>query len=78
MKKHLADAFQLRWWNGNGSYYAEEVEEKTFNLMLDEVPADKKIAVLKLCMCTRLGLKEAKRVSRISIKRFKEGLAGCS
>jgi large subunit ribosomal protein L7/L12 len=28
---------------------AEEVEEKTeFNLMLDEVPADKKIAILKV------------------------------
>jgi large subunit ribosomal protein L7/L12 len=41
---------------------AEEVEEKTeFNLMLDEVPADKKIAVLKVVRSlTGLGLKEAK------------------
>jgi ribosomal protein L7/L12 len=26
----------------------EEVEEKKFTIMLDEVPADKKIAILKL------------------------------
>jgi large subunit ribosomal protein L7/L12 len=41
---------------------AEEVEEKTeFNLMLDEVPADKKIAILKVVRSlTGLGLKEAK------------------
>jgi large subunit ribosomal protein L7/L12 len=42
----------------------EEVEEKTeFNLMLDEVPADKKIAVLKVVRSlTGLGLKEAKEM----------------
>jgi large subunit ribosomal protein L7/L12 len=41
---------------------AEEVEEKTaFNLMLDEVPADKKIAVLKVVRSiTGLGLKKQK------------------
>lgn len=41
---------------------AEEVEEKTeFNVMLDEVPADKKIAVLKVVRSlTGLGLKDAK------------------
>ena len=41
---------------------AEEVEEKTeFNVMLDEVPADKKIAILKVVRgLTGLGLKEAK------------------
>ena len=40
----------------------EEVEEKTeFNVMLDEVPADKKIAILKIVRgLTGLGLKEAK------------------
>lgn len=40
----------------------EAAEEKTsFNLMLDEVPADKKIAVLKIVRgLTGLGLKEAK------------------
>ena len=42
----------------------EEVEEKTeFTLMLDEVPADKKIAVLKVVRSlTGLGLKEAKEL----------------
>lgn len=41
---------------------AEDVEEKTeFNVMLDEVPADKKIAVLKVVRgITGLGLKDAK------------------
>jgi large subunit ribosomal protein L7/L12 len=43
---------------------AEEVEEKTeFNLMLEEVPKDKKIAVLKVVRgLTGLGLKEAKEL----------------
>ena len=43
---------------------AEEVEEKTeFNVSLDEVPADKKIAVLKIVRgITGLGLKEAKEM----------------
>ena len=42
----------------------EEVEEKTqFNVMLDDVPADKKIAVLKVVRTlTGLGLKEAKEL----------------
>lgn len=41
---------------------AEEVEEKTeFDVSLDEVPADKKIAVLKVVRALiGLGLKEAK------------------
>ena len=42
----------------------EAAEEKTaFDLMLDEVPADKKIAVLKIVRgLTGLGLKEAKEL----------------
>lgn len=42
----------------------EEVEEKTeFDLSLDEVPADKKIAILKVIRSiTGLGLKEAKEL----------------
>jgi large subunit ribosomal protein L7/L12 len=42
----------------------EEVEEKTeFTIMLDEVPADKKIAILKIVRSlTGLGLKEAKEL----------------
>ena len=41
---------------------AQEVEEKTeFDLILEEVPADKKIAILKVVRTlTGLGLKEAK------------------
>jgi large subunit ribosomal protein L7/L12 len=47
-----------------GPAVTEEVEEKTeFNVMLDEVPADKKIAVLKVVRgLTGLGLKEAKQL----------------
>jgi len=56
---------------------AEEVEEKTeFNLMLDEVPADKKIAVLKVVRgLTGLGLKEAKELVESAPKQVQEGLA---
>jgi large subunit ribosomal protein L7/L12 len=55
---------------------AEEVEEKTeFNLMLDEVPADKKIAVLKIVRSlTGLGLKEAKELVESAPKQVQEGL----
>ena len=56
---------------------AEEVEEKTeFNLMLDEVPADKKIAVLKVVRgLTGLGLKEAKELVESAPKQVQEGVA---
>jgi large subunit ribosomal protein L7/L12 len=56
---------------------AEEVEEKTaFDLMLDEVPADKKIAVLKVVRSiTGLGLKEAKELVESAPKQVQEGLA---
>jgi large subunit ribosomal protein L7/L12 len=55
----------------------EEVEEKTeFDLMLDEVPADKKIAVLKVVRSlTGLGLKEAKELVESAPKQVQEGLA---
>ena len=55
----------------------EEVEEKTeFNLMLDEVPADKKIAVLKVVRgLTGLGLKEAKELVESAPKQVQEGVA---
>ena len=54
----------------------EEVEEKTeFNLMLDEVPADKKIAVLKVVRTlTGLGLKEAKELVESAPKIVQEAL----
>lgn len=56
---------------------AEEVEEKTeFDLMLDEVPADKKIAVLKVVRgITGLGLKEAKELVESAPKLVQEGIA---
>nr|AIR75420.1 ribosomal protein L12 [Cyclotella sp. L04_2]AIR75561.1 ribosomal protein L12 [Cyclotella sp. WC03_2] len=54
----------------------EEVEEKTeFNVMLDEVPADKKIAVLKVVRTlTGLGLKEAKELVESTPKVIQEAL----
>ena len=56
---------------------AEEVEEKTeFNVMLDEVPADKKIAILKVVRgLTGLGLKEAKEVVESAPKQIQEGVS---
>ena len=54
----------------------EEIEEKTeFNIMLDEVPADKKIAVLKVVRTlTGLGLKEAKTLVESAPKMVQEAL----
>ena len=60
-----------------GAGAAEEVEEKTeFNVMLDEVPADKKIAILKVVRSlTGLGLKEAKEMVESAPKQIAEGMA---
>lgn len=54
----------------------EEVEEKTeFDVMLDEVPADKKIAVLKTVRgITGLGLKEAKDLVESAPTKVQSGL----
>ena len=56
---------------------AEEVEEKTeFDISLDEVPADKKIAILKVVRSiTGLGLKEAKELVESAPKVIQEGIA---
>ena len=56
---------------------AEAAEEKTeFNVMLDEVPADKKIAVLKVVRSlTGLGLKEAKTLVESVPKQVQEAVA---
>ena len=56
---------------------AEEVEEKTeFDVELSEVPADKKIAILKVVRgITGLGLKEAKELVESAPKVVQEGLA---
>lgn len=62
---------------GGGAAAAEEVEEKTeFDLVLEEVPADKKIAVLKAVReLTGLGLKEAKEVVESTPKAVLEAVA---
>lgn len=54
----------------------EEVEEKTeFDVMLDEVPADKKIAILKVVRgITGLGLKEAKALVESAPKQVQENI----
>lgn len=56
---------------------AEAVEEKTeFDVILEDVPADKKIAVLKVVRTlTGLGLKEAKDLVEATPKAIKEGIA---
>ncbi|MDD1420522.1 50S ribosomal protein L7/L12 [Dolichospermum sp. ST_sed1] len=55
---------------------AEVVEEKTeFDAILDSVPADKKIAVLKIVReITGLGLKEAKDLVEAAPKAIKEAV----
>lgn len=55
----------------------EEVEEKTeFNVILDEVPADKKIPILKVVRSlTGLGLKEAKELVESTPKPIQEGIS---
>ena len=55
---------------------AEAVEEKTeFKLYLAEVPADKKIAILKVVRTiTGLGLKEAKDLVEAAPKIIQEGM----
>jgi large subunit ribosomal protein L7/L12 len=56
---------------------AEEVEEKTeFDVVLEDVPADKKIAILKVVRTiTGLGLKEAKDLVEAAPKAIKEAVA---
>ena len=56
---------------------AEEAEEKTeFDVVLEDVPKDKKIAILKVVRSiTGLGLKEAKAMVEDTPKSIKEGVA---
>ena len=56
---------------------AEEAEEQTeFDVMLEDVPADKKIAILKVVRTlTGLGLKEAKDLVESAPKPVKEAIA---
>jgi large subunit ribosomal protein L7/L12 len=62
---------------GGAAAPAEEVEEKTeFDVILEDVPADKKIAVLKVVRTlTGLGLKEAKDLVEAAPKPVKESIA---
>jgi large subunit ribosomal protein L7/L12 len=55
---------------------AEAAEEKTeFDVILEEVPQDKKIAILKVVRTiTGLGLKEAKEMVESTPKALKEGV----
>ncbi len=59
-----------------GAAAVEEVEEQTeFDVILTEVPADKKIAVLKIVReLTGLGLKEAKDAVESTPKAIREGI----
>ena len=59
------------------SMATEEVEEKTeFNVMLDEVPGDKKIAILKVVRSiTGLGLKEAKQLVESAPQQIQESVS---
>jgi large subunit ribosomal protein L7/L12 len=56
---------------------AEEAEEQTeFDVVLEDVPADKKIAILKVVRTlTGLGLKEAKDLVESAPKAVKEAVA---
>jgi large subunit ribosomal protein L7/L12 len=62
---------------GGAAAPAEEVEEQTeFTVVLEEVPADKKIAILKVVRTlTGLGLKEAKDLVEAAPKPIKEAIA---
>jgi len=61
---------------GGAAAPAEPEEEKTeFDVILEEVPADKKIAILKVVRTlTGLGLKEAKDLVEAAPKPVKEGV----
>lgn len=59
-----------------GAAAAEEEEEKTeFDVILEEVPADKKIAILKVVRgLTGLGSKKPKKWSKVRLKPSKKPL----
>lgn len=62
---------------GGAAAPPEEVEEQTeFDVILEEYPADKKIAILKVVRTlTGLGLKEAKDLVEATPKPVKEAVA---
>ncbi|CAM9092010.1 unnamed protein product [Choristocarpus tenellus] len=60
----------------NSSSNPAEEQKTTFDISLDEVPTDKKIAILKVVrVMTELGLKEAKDVVENTPKIIKEQLS---
>jgi large subunit ribosomal protein L7/L12 len=63
--------------SGGGGGAAEAAEEKTeFDVILEDVPADKKMAILKeVRNITGLGLKETKDLVEAAPKAVKEGIA---
>jgi large subunit ribosomal protein L7/L12 len=61
---------------GGGAAPEPEEEQTEFTVMLEEVPADKKIAILKeVRAITGLGLKEAKDLVEAAPKAVKEAIA---
>ncbi len=61
---------------GGGEAAEPEEEQTEFDVVLEEVPADKKIAVLKVVRSlTGLGLKEAKALVEEAPKPVKEGVS---
>ncbi len=61
---------------GGGAAAEPEEEQTEFTVMLEEFPADKKIAVLKeVRAITGLGLKEAKDLVEAAPKAVKEAIA---
>ncbi len=61
---------------GGAAAAEEAVEQTEFEVILESVPADKKIAVLKIVReLTGLGLKEAKDLVEAAPKAIKEGVA---
>lgn len=61
----------------NANSTKETVEEKTsFDVIIDDVPADKRVAVLKIIRnLTSLGLKEAKELTTSLPKKVKESIS---
>lgn len=61
---------------GGGATQEEAEEQTEFDLVLEEVPAAKKIAILKVVrLITGLGLKEAKDLVESTPKVLKEGIS---
>lgn len=61
---------------GGGAAPEPEEEKTEFDVVLEEVPADKKIAILKVVRSmTGLGLKEAKEMVESAPKAVKEAIA---